>query len=217
MLNLVKLYGPCGDRVRNDRSRACGHGACTFRRNHEPRRGRCLTCPAGRSPARFSAAVTRNAGRAFCCRTRNPRRASLAHPDEDVRTYVGGGRSSVSIPASRAAIAVMSRAASGWASFRAAALIRCSRPGSPSSAAIVSASHTRSSLVSSTTTAAPARSSACALTRWWSSAARGKGTKTAGLPAAVISATVLAPDRHSSKSARAKTAGMENQEIKRKQ
>ena len=41
-----------------------------------------------------------------------------------------------------------------------------------------------------------------------SSAARGKGTKTAGLPAAVISATVLAPDRQSNKSARANAAGI---------
>ena len=58
------------------------------------------------------------------------------------------------------------------------------------------------------TRAAPAWARASALRRWWSSAARGNGTNTAGLPAAVTSATVLAPERHSSRSARAKAPGM---------
>src|ERR1700678_1681771 len=49
-----------------------------------------------------------------------------------------------SIPATRAAIAAISRAALGCSRLRAAALIRSKRAGSPSSAAIVSASQTPS-------------------------------------------------------------------------
>ena len=56
--------------------------------------------------------------------------------------------------------------------------------------------------------AAPAASRARAFTRWWSSAARAKGTSTAALPAAGSSAQVVAPLRATTRSAAAKRASM---------
>ena len=45
------------------------------------------------------------------------------------------------------------------------------------------------------TSAAPSRASASAFFRWWSSVAVGNGTSTAGRPATVSSASVVAPAR----------------------
>ena len=45
------------------------------------------------------------------------------------------------------------------------------------------------------------RTTNCALRVWWSSTAAGNGTRTAGTPAAASSATVSAPERHTTRSA----------------
>ena len=59
-----------------------------------------------------------------------------------------------------------------------------------------------------TTTAAPAPASVAAFRAWWSLGAPGSGTSTAGSPAAVSSATVPAPARHTATDARSNSAGM---------
>ena len=56
-------------------------------------------------------------------------------------------------------------------------------------------------------TAAPTRSSTRALAVWWSPGAPGSGTSTAGTPATASSATVMAPARHTTRSAAAYTSG----------
>src|SRR5207253_11244624 len=97
-------------------------------------------------------------------------------------------------------------AASGRPWLRAAAASVSSRPGRSKSAAISPARTSPVSWASGTSTAPPAATRLLALRAWWSSAAYGYGTRMAGRPHAVISASALAPQRLTTASAHAYAA-----------
>ena len=79
--------------------------------------------------------------------------------------------------------------------------------GCSSACRIRAASASPEKSASAIRSAAPALSSARALAVWWSPAACGNGTSSAGLPAAQISAIVEAPDRHATSEAEARRSG----------
>ena len=100
-------------------------------------------------------------------------------------------RVSAARPSEPSARSAITRAASGPRKRpRRVRHARRGRPGSPASARIATASRSPVSSRWSITSAAPAFASTSAFFRWWSSVAVGSGTRIAGLPAAVISASV---------------------------
>ncbi len=104
-------------------------------------------------------------------------------------------------PVSSSARSTITCAASGRASRRAARPMACRAAGSSASAMIRPARRSPVSSRCSISSPAPASAITSAFFRWWLSAAVGNGTRIDGLPAAVSSASVVAPARQTTRSA----------------